>query len=570
MKAVTDPAKLGLVRLANVNQLNAQPGSADFKISNTNAEIEASPEAVTVGGLNQWRVANKLLSGVVSSVFIYVDPTAPVLSVDAMFENPPTVRERACGSIKRAAEFCAAAYPAKAVVQLCCKPGYYLNDNGIITFSNRMAIRSWDFTTNQPMTTAFNNTSGGTSYWNNTHIMDPTKACILFCQPYQSEWYTPPGGTLYNQFVMNPTSFKFTEISSVSGFSWMGPRETITSEVVPDSWFTRNFNRVNANSADPTNWRTKGKLEPEKAVFYWIQANIDANVGGSRDFLCRIGPNCISFAGGESDSEHWVSFCAVGPMNPFGQSTGGEAAQGALFYSNCPANVRFSGLYVWGNLRVDSSWNAGTAITYNGAQPFNYTGHCRSLFCGDASQSFKFNLGGFNEDRVYNQDVNNIHLMTNSRTYPVTPTASPAGNGYLDIGPGFWTIMDNVFDVPTAPFLFWHESNVLPGNYQGWKGAFGSRVELNGTIVRPIGIYYATNIDVQTLNHYVYARLWRVAGSGNTAEVTDAEFSAAFGALAAGGRSALINWDPLNIRVAAYKRGIDVNTARTVATDFVA
>jgi hypothetical protein len=116
--------KAGAVRLASIAQLTALGGNAP--VASTDSALEASPEAVTIGGLNRWRQANRLISVGTEVVTIYVQSTASDRDLDAMFNNPPTTPGTAIPTLARAAEYANAVIGAgNQTAEIRIAPGIY-------------------------------------------------------------------------------------------------------------------------------------------------------------------------------------------------------------------------------------------------------------------------------------------------------------------------------------------------------------------------------------------------------------------------------------------------------------
>jgi hypothetical protein len=93
--------KAGAVKLASIAQLTELPGT----VAGSDAALENSPDAVTIGGLNRWRQAQRLVSAGTETITIYVQSTATDRNLVSMFESPPTTPENAIPTLARAAEY---------------------------------------------------------------------------------------------------------------------------------------------------------------------------------------------------------------------------------------------------------------------------------------------------------------------------------------------------------------------------------------------------------------------------------------------------------------------------------
>lgn len=96
-------AGLGLTRLANIAQLTATGTSA--LVASSNAAIDTTPSVVTIGGLNRWRQAQRLISANTDSIIIYVDASKSDRDLNSMRDTPPSSAAQAIPSLARAAEY---------------------------------------------------------------------------------------------------------------------------------------------------------------------------------------------------------------------------------------------------------------------------------------------------------------------------------------------------------------------------------------------------------------------------------------------------------------------------------
>ena len=116
--------RAGATRLASIAQLTATGGSA--AVASTDASLEASPDAVTVAGLNRWRQAQRLVSADTATVTIFVNWTAADRNLDAMFNAPPTSAGAAIPTLARASEYANAIIGAgNQTAEIRMAPGLY-------------------------------------------------------------------------------------------------------------------------------------------------------------------------------------------------------------------------------------------------------------------------------------------------------------------------------------------------------------------------------------------------------------------------------------------------------------
>jgi len=114
--------KAGAVELASIAQLTELPGT----VASTDVALEGAPEVVTIGGLNRWKQAQRLVSAATGTITIYVQSTAADRNLDSMFDSPPTVPGAAIPTLARAAEYANAVIGSgNQTADLRIAPGLY-------------------------------------------------------------------------------------------------------------------------------------------------------------------------------------------------------------------------------------------------------------------------------------------------------------------------------------------------------------------------------------------------------------------------------------------------------------
>jgi hypothetical protein len=115
---------LGPVRLASIDQVTATGGNVT--IATSNASIQGSPEAVTIGALNRWRQAQRLISAGTETVTIFVKAGSTDRNLDSMFDTPPTTAATAIPTLARAAEYANAVIGgSNQTAEIRIAPGLY-------------------------------------------------------------------------------------------------------------------------------------------------------------------------------------------------------------------------------------------------------------------------------------------------------------------------------------------------------------------------------------------------------------------------------------------------------------
>jgi len=156
--------RLGVTRLAPLSELT-KTGSA-ASIATADAAINATPEAVTVAGLNAWKSANQLVSALAGELILYVKEGATDRNLTSMLATPPTSGGNAVPSLARAAEYAnqvLSGTEITAVIRIA--PGYYFPN---ATWTCNVRFESWDSAFSAmpfPSSSGFS-TVGATNYFN--------------------------------------------------------------------------------------------------------------------------------------------------------------------------------------------------------------------------------------------------------------------------------------------------------------------------------------------------------------------------------------------------------------------
>jgi hypothetical protein len=114
--------RAGAVELASIAQLTELPGT----VASSDAALEGAPEVVTIGGLNRWRQAQRLISAATGTVTIYVQSSAADRTLDQMFDTPPTAPADSIPTLARAAEYANAVIGSgNQTAEIRIAPGLY-------------------------------------------------------------------------------------------------------------------------------------------------------------------------------------------------------------------------------------------------------------------------------------------------------------------------------------------------------------------------------------------------------------------------------------------------------------
>ena len=579
---------LGFVRLASISDLEST------SIASTDAAINASPEAVTVQGLNYWKNFNNLLSARSGTQYVYVDPVnGRDASVQQLLNEPPNVlmtwdgskwskgSNQPSRSIVAAVNYINATFSPSEQVELRIGPGFYL-ESGTLTITCRASVRAWDFENNTYLN---NDEDGGTKpfmgqtavdgergkAWNQTraYLTDPANHPIFLSRPRVEFEYTIPRGFLR----LDSLRFVFEQDASIIGCVWLGPMEVLTQSDsnIPDSFFAPSNSGV-----DIAQIRSDARLDPDNALNYLIKAEIASRSADNATWTDIQALACV-----EGIATLTIINCAFDAIAPAEQTLPFETSTGVIKVS---ANAtRLQGIWIIGNVNVSS--DLSNAPTYQGISTYQYTGHHRTLIAGVPDllegESAVLGLGGFREalgsgdinvgDADYNYTWNNIHLVNNTLAYRDgwNPTAPPSTASYIDedptsgtnwklIGPGFLGFLDT-FNRLGQFGLFWHSAFLQSANHrQGFAGIFGN-ISIQSGVRRTRGIISipAGFIGTQWRRPYFLRR------AGTTAEATNV------GVIPSnpGEVGALVDFDALNAEVYPIAKGIDTIEAITVSLD---
>jgi hypothetical protein len=121
-QAQAKTTRAGAVELASIAQLTELPGT----VASSDAALEGAPEVVTIGGLNRWRQAQRLISAATGTITIYVQSTAADRTLDQMFDSPPTAPANPIPTLARAAEYANAVIGSgNQTAEIRIAPGLY-------------------------------------------------------------------------------------------------------------------------------------------------------------------------------------------------------------------------------------------------------------------------------------------------------------------------------------------------------------------------------------------------------------------------------------------------------------
>ena len=562
---------LGFVRLASISDLQST------SVASSDAAINASPEAVTLRGLNYWKTANRLVSASAGVQYVYVDPVngRNVTDVNTLLGDPPTsaINNKPVKTLNAAANYAKAAYGPSQTVEFRIGPGMYL-ESGSITFFSVTRIRAWDFTTQQYLNNAADD---GTVPFDPGNFYDHTKQPTFLTRIFQNHLYKGTGQTAL-LVSCRGLFLTFEQDATITGVAWWGSQQTLHSSAVPDSWFFDNDDYVAADRTNASNWRALAIADFDDALNYYIRAQaVDAvNIEGTggQVYGMRTYP-VVRF-----ESTGTIHNIAIGAMMPASNAIrGGPLNNTGGIIQLSSGEVDVSGLCLVGNVRMDNSQNTGGysvvklrdlvegAGSYSVAT-YELTGFSSFLFTceKDAEISLRFgtmiNATGVvgTNTRNYNNSWSNARLLNTEATPAIASNVSSAAGSsayWRELGPAFTSIFDGFSKFTGTTIRSWSQNWVSPTGSSGWEGKFGNyNTVSNATAnLRTTGLIKDSGIELTDFGQDTPTTIFREAGSGDLPSI-DA------GVTAPGDLGSYTDFDDLNIRVRTLKKGVDVDDVR--------
>jgi hypothetical protein len=579
---------LGPVRLADAAALRSQAGLGGTNDTQRNANINQEPDAVTIKGLNYWKIENRLVTARTGVQFIYVDPVngRDITNINTIFGAPPITETGADDSGNRqavalrslaaAANYANQAFGPTTTVEFRCGPGVYL-DTGVITFSTVARIRAWDYAANTYLN---NGKAGGTKpfmgqssdgkTWTQTtaYFLNATNHPVFLGRPVVG-FSRSPSEVVY---TTRPLTLRFEQRGDVTGVVWWGPMQAIASAAVPDSFFT--------GPAAASTWRSAAQSDPDNALNIFIKAQIDARKAtdsSSRFDSLGIERYSTEFCIEASD-RLILTNVAFGAMFTVTERSGGASKPGLIRAALNGSMVEMRGIWLIGNVNISSQLSGGYKL--RGETTYQITGHSTFVLStdrdgGSGFGAISFKLGGFREvsgggdtnDADYNFAWNNIHLVNNSLAYPSTANdtnpstaGSPSGQ-WKSVGPAIEAFISNCTSIKTEQ-LFWHSAflniSANPTLSQGVAGKFGNWNPFNNLSAnnRVKGI----ESFQPGFNLFNLSRPFILRAAGTVNEPPDSGYPSNPGEVGTNE-----NFDALNMVVTPVAKGIDVNDVTIIS-----
>jgi len=552
---------LGPVKLANAAALrstNAISGADDAAL---NTNINATPEVVTLKGLNYWARNAGVLTRRTGIAILYVVPDSataagqtfnfdgtsatltlnPVRSTAEVFDAPPLTGATAV-------TFAVAVAYANAVFSQFETVRYQLANGPYWVWPAKFG----HIADVVGATARFPTTNVVSSYTTaNTRPTTDVKALHDARNPFTIPLFATavyPGTTpTYVLFQVVPTQLDFAYGGSIRGVGWASLLSTIRDTAnYPSSLFTGLGSYRSSSST--------------------IQSIID-------DYVDAIVPTTLTVIGFFSapnmyvgDGDLKVRDTILGPKGTAGggPSFGGV---GSSVMATGKANIYSGGIYFLGNSSLTSLPKAAakgvaiqTATTYGTRNTQHYiatSGQGKSLDIGMYFETFAFINQAPTGAADKNLDCNCIHILDDNGNYGlVSNRAATDGTRGASMG-AMVSLYNQGSTLNTGGFASWATGFTNTNKHHGMAGAFGN---VDATALGPAGVSYSPGFRYVRDLSYTDS-VWQMATSG--AQLTsNATLTYAAGQSQASYTNPADN--PLNLNIRAFYRGVDVTTATTV------
>jgi len=311
--------------------------------------------------------------------------------------------------------------------------------------------------------------------------------------------------------------------------------------------------------------------DPDNALNYFIRENAVKALTPGKFYGHRIRP-CMQFL-----RNGRIANVSIGALSPADPVMPGNAREFDPVVQSSNLVLTVSGLRLVGNCNISSSVNTGAfnIIRYRfpvgdySASSYQYTGWAIAVFGAvervAISVALRFGIEGAQSGydgsegtANYNHTWNNVLLVNNSLAL-ATSTASPSGSGWKTIGPGIESIVGQIQSTTTYVDRNWTQFRIAPNSSGGFTGKFGLYDTHSSGTLRTAAFLRPQHLSA--FGNDTPTTIIRVAGAGTLPSVS-------FAGIDPGEVGAYVDFDDLNMRVRAYKKGIDVVNAFTHEEDF--
>lgn len=551
--------RTGAARLASIAQLTATGASAP--VATTDASLEASPEAVTIAGLNRWKQAQRLVSLGAGTTTLYVVPdsataagqtfnydgTSATLVLDptrtgpTLLDNPPT--SGATGVIfTRAVEYANQIFSQFETVRYQLANGPYWSPPA--AFGHIADVVG--------ATARFPATNVVSSYTTaNTKPTTDVKALHDARSPFTIPLFaTPVGPVQVNNafaFYVVPTSLSFSYGGTIRGVGWASLLSTIR---------------------DTTNYPSSifGTLGAYRSGSATIQSIID-------DYIDAVVPASATidafFSFPNIFAEGGSLYFRDVILGPKGTGAGSPGFGGIDSNIRAAGNVDIysGGIYFLGNSTLTTLPKAVakgvtivTALIYGTKNTQCYiasSGQGKGVDVGVFFNTYAFTNPQPSGAVDRNLDTNCIHILDNNGNYSLLSNRAATDGTRGASMYNFIALVNQGSALRTGGFGSWRRGFTNPNKQHGVAGAFGN---LDATTSGPTGVLYFQGTKyVRDLSYS--DSLWQVAVSGAML-TTNTTLTYAAGQAQTSYTSSATN--DLNLVVKAFYKGVDVTTATTI------
>jgi hypothetical protein len=551
--------RTGVTRLASIAQLTATGSNAP--VATTDASLEASPDAVTIAGLNRWKQSQRLLSLRTDVTTLYIVPDSAT-AIGQTFNFDGTSATLTLSPVRSAAEVFDAPPLTGATAVTFAVAVAYANAVFSQFETVRYQLANGPYWVNPPPFGHIADVVGATARFPVTNVVSSyttantkptTDAKALhdarspFTVPLFATAVYPSTTPTYVLFQAAPTQLNFSYGGSIRGVGWASLLSTIR---------------------DTTNYPSSlfGTLNTYRSGSATIQSFLD-------DYIDAVVPTSLTVIGVFStpnmyvgDGDLRVRDTILGPKGTAG-GTPSYGGVGSNIMVTGKANIISGGIYFLGNSSLTSLPKAvakgvpiQTVSTYGTKNTQHYiatSGQGKSLDVGMYFETFAATNPQPTGAVDRNLDPSCIHILDDNGNYSlVSNRAATDGTRGASMN-ALVSLYNQGSTLNTGGFTSWAAGFTNTNKHHGMAGAFGN---LDATALGPAGISYSPGFRYVRDLSYTDS-VWQMATSG-TALTSNATLTYAAGQSQASYTNPADN--PLNLLVRAFYKGVDVTTATTV------
>jgi hypothetical protein len=483
----------GAVELATIAQLTAT--GSDAPTVSTDSALEASPDAVTVQGLNRWALAQRFVRTSTDTLTIYVKAGSTDRNLNSMLDTPPTTAANAIPTLARASEYANTVIGSgNQTAEIRMAPGLYDPASvwqcnvTFVAYNAALTQRIW--TSNSVGTDSVAN-----NYFDGSGYEDFDNAVNFWTFTLLLRGATGAGNNL--QVNISPRQMIFNRsVDFIGGFHFLGLPELIKAE---------------ANSLRPStiqNFLAGSAALPGGSYSTNVATNVDTllsaiRVANSRNpsYDAWTGGSLMALRGGSTDTAR-LRDLVFGPGLPSHKESVGGFRQALItvegpvllnphnIYIRGKTTISSAGMGVTNNLPSADEAHYGSAVvsepwfweqTYHtfignaggNPQPINLNPGSSIRYDSDPTKPFAFN---YYQDGTGKLLPNHIHLLTNTGTIPANTEDGPFFDQFIHAPlsinfTGGW------------PNTSENQNQVIGSRGQGFVGKFG-RNRYNSTKTR--------------------------------------------------------------------------------------